>query len=199
MMAHGDRNGQKPFIWICDEWSVARWILRWYGWELMERCSGHRWWGGRCDGSKCTWYDVGTWCGWVTRCWYRLVLLGLATLLDRSAEVNWQCVKFDQLKRAKIHNINYLSKSKSQRLRTSSKTDRLRCGKSDESISIAFCETSGVGCCKFCSDFFGISSYIIDSWFGFSTFGSVTFMPKILPGGSVSWKKRKKKLFKFDN
>lgn len=83
----------------------------------------------------------------------------------------------------------YFSKSRSHRLSTSSNTDRFRCGKSDESISMAFCETSGVldvteSGLLLISSFVDCTSIVGDG--DDSVFGSVTFMPKIFPGGSDS-------------
>lgn len=72
------------------------------------------------------------------------------------AEVNG----LNQLRR--VNSFHYLSKSKSHRLRTSSSTDRLRCGKREESISMAFCDTRGAfdGGEDVVSGFFEISSCI---------------------------------------
>lgn len=63
---------------------------------------------------------------------------------------------------SRVNSFHYLSKSKSHRLRTSSSTDLLRCGKSDESISMAFCDTRGAfdGGDDVLSGFFEISSCV---------------------------------------
>lgn len=85
----------------------------------------------------------------------------------------------------------YLSKSKSQRRKTSSRTDRFRCGNKDDSISMAFCETNGdldVEETEEDSNFFFVSSGDLASpdELDASFFGSVTVMPKIFPGGKAS-------------
>lgn len=86
----------------------------------------------------------------------------------------------------------YLNKSKSQRLRTSSRTERFRCGKSDDNISIAFCETSGdldVEETDAESSFLQKSSDALPSESiepECSIFGSVTVIPNIFPGGNAS-------------
>lgn len=87
---------------------------------------------------------------------------------------------------------SYLSKSRSQRRRTSSRTLRFRCGNKDDNISIAFWDTSGdldvdetevdSGFLLDSSRFFG--SRITDPID--SVFGSVIVMPKIFPGGNES-------------
>lgn len=88
--------------------------------------------------------------------------------------------------------MNYLNKSKSHRLRTSSRTDRFRCGNSDDNISIAFCETSGdfeVDDSDDGSDFLWDSPCTLTSASiepESSVLGSVTVMPNIFPGGSDS-------------
>lgn len=96
------------------------------------------------------------------------------------------------LKPSHLNHLNYLSKSKSHRLRTSSRTDRLRCGKRDDNISMAFCETSGdfdvdetdVDSCfllESSDDLISISIEVESSGLG-----SVTVMPNIFPGGNES-------------
>lgn len=109
--------------------------------------------------------------------------------------VQWLCESFSWFNwviKLTIFAFNYLSKSKSQRLRTSSRTDRFRCGKSDESISIAFWETSGdfeVDETDESSGFLCDSSENFDSASSepeCSVFGSVTVIPNIFPGGSDS-------------
>lgn len=110
--------------------------------------------------------------------------------------VQWLCESFfswfNWAIKLTIFAFNYLSKSKSQRLRTSSRTDRFRCGKREDNISIAFWETSGdfeVDETDESSDFLCESSEYFDSASSepeCSIFGSVTVMPNIFPGGSES-------------
>lgn len=87
---------------------------------------------------------------------------------------------------------SHLSKSKSHRRRTSSRTDLLRCGNKDDNISMAFWDTSGdfdvdvteddSGFLWESSDDFASASDEPES----SDLGSVTVMPKIFPGGKDS-------------
>ena len=70
-----------------------------------------------------------------------MVVVDSTCCTARSLYVRAEVKVLNQLRR--VNSFHYLSKSKSHRLRTSSSTDRLRCGKSDESISMAFCETRG--------------------------------------------------------
>lgn len=125
------------------------------------------------------------WSTWHAQMWW---WLSFAALFNGSTNlILW----FDSLIKEKKTCL-YLSKSKSQRRKTSSRTDRFRCGNKDDSISIAFCETSGdldVEDTEEDSNFFfepsGDLASAIDE-LDVSVLGSVTVMPKILPGGKES-------------
>lgn len=138
---------------------------------------------------------------WSTRNIYLWRLLSFAALLNGSENFHVAIRLSDQikvntlklLKSLHLKHFSYLSKSKSHLLRTSSRTDRLRCGNSDDNISIAFCETSGdfeVDETEVVSwDFLLVSSVDLRSInieLESSGLGSVTVIPNIFPGGSES-------------
>lgn len=92
-----------------------------------------------------------------------------------------------------------LSKSRSQRLRTNSKTERFLCGNSWANMSIALSETTGWGVAVIGQfiitqiDFIERMDILLGLDFSGSgcvlfgeTHGSVTFIPKIFPGGNTS-------------
>lgn len=91
--------------------------------------------------------------------------------------------------KAKSYGSSYLSRSKSQRLKTSSKTDRFLCGNREDNISMAFWDTSGDLEVDDGSCFLLASSLILFSGnveVASTIFGSVTVIPKIFPGGRAS-------------
>lgn len=84
---------------------------------------------------------------------------------------------------------SYLSRSKSQRLKTSSKTDRFLCGKREDNISMAFWDTSGDlevedGSCFLIASSLDLFSGNVEV--ASTVLGSVTVIPKIFPGGRAS-------------
>lgn len=108
------------------------------------------------------------------------VLLHCSIALRKQFLMQWSSKKYG---------LSYLSRSKSQRRKTSSKTDRFLCGNRDDNISMAFWDTSGDlevedGSCFLIASSLTLFSGNVEV--ASTVFGSVTVIPKIFPGGRAS-------------